>query len=490
MHAKATQRLRAGELARLAGVSLPTIKHYVNEGLLPKPLKTGRTMAYYDRSCVDRIKQIKKLQKEKFLPLDVIKRVLDSGSTYEEELELGEAILKSHKLQAEAAPVSQARIARHTGYPLRKIRLLEQEGLVHPATGDGGTYYDSIDCRIIDIMKQREELGLPFDHSVETVKLYRDAIETAVQGDIRLFAKNLLGGFSTEVTLKFLTEVDDSLDSFVVLIRQKMLREISRTAIAQMNELPQKLGMLSFAPIEGAELPDAPPGNPNHRIIYSLCAGAYDDVHATVAAANPRKRRSDYTAAVILAYLLAGDPDSAVRTAEERIPRPTAHPLENTAAALAFLFSVSATSGFSGPIRLVKKALDHLRHVETARGTTGLPSLFSRYVCGAVYTMLPDIFDTQAKGTEMLKTIEQTLRKQKAVSGRLPVWIRTTVTHEILPALEVRVNRFLAEGYLSQADYANAYESVLRLIELVDADDEHSKWARLKKLEIKAAAER
>jgi hypothetical protein len=104
--------------------------------------------------------------------------------------------------------------------------------------------------------------------------------------------------------------------------------------------------------------------------------------------------------------------------------------------------------------------------------------------------MLPDIFDTQAKGTEMLKTIEQTLRKQKAVSGRLPVWIRTTVTHEILPALEVRVNRFLAEGYLSQADYANAYESVLRLIELVDADDEHSKWARLKKLEIKAAAER
>ena len=34
--------------AQRSGVPAPTIKHYVREGLLPKPVRTSRTMAYYD----------------------------------------------------------------------------------------------------------------------------------------------------------------------------------------------------------------------------------------------------------------------------------------------------------------------------------------------------------------------------------------------------------------------------------------------------------
>ena len=89
--------MRIGQLAKKAGVSAPTIKHYVKEGLLPRPVKTSRNMAYYDQSCVARINLIKRIQKERFLPLDVIKRLIESGESYDEELELGRAILKSHK---------------------------------------------------------------------------------------------------------------------------------------------------------------------------------------------------------------------------------------------------------------------------------------------------------------------------------------------------------------------------------------------------------
>ena len=60
--------LRIGQLANMAGVSAPTIKHYVKEGLLPRPVKTSRNMAYYDESCVERINLIKRIQKERFLP--------------------------------------------------------------------------------------------------------------------------------------------------------------------------------------------------------------------------------------------------------------------------------------------------------------------------------------------------------------------------------------------------------------------------------------
>src|SRR5215208_4043854 len=69
--------LRMGELAEASGVPAPTIKHYLREGLLPEPVKTSRNMAYYPPEFVDRIRLIKQLQEERFMPLKVIKSMLD-----------------------------------------------------------------------------------------------------------------------------------------------------------------------------------------------------------------------------------------------------------------------------------------------------------------------------------------------------------------------------------------------------------------------------
>jgi DNA-binding transcriptional MerR regulator len=71
--------LRMRELADAAGVSAGTIKHYLREGLLPEPIKTSRNMAYYPRDFVERLKLIKQLQEERFLPLKVIKEILETG---------------------------------------------------------------------------------------------------------------------------------------------------------------------------------------------------------------------------------------------------------------------------------------------------------------------------------------------------------------------------------------------------------------------------
>src|SRR4051794_41352407 len=69
--------LRMGELAEASGVPAPTIKHYLREGLLPEPVRTSRNMAYYPPEFVDRIKLIKQLQEERFMPLRAIKHVID-----------------------------------------------------------------------------------------------------------------------------------------------------------------------------------------------------------------------------------------------------------------------------------------------------------------------------------------------------------------------------------------------------------------------------
>src|SRR5438105_1484381 len=51
MTTRADDLIRIGELARRAGVNRGTVQHYLREGLLPRPVKTHRNMAYYDVSC-------------------------------------------------------------------------------------------------------------------------------------------------------------------------------------------------------------------------------------------------------------------------------------------------------------------------------------------------------------------------------------------------------------------------------------------------------
>ena len=76
-----TQRpgLKMSELADASGVSAGTIKHYLREGLLGDEegiVRTSRNMAWYPPEYVDRIRLIKRLQEERFLPLRLIKDAL------------------------------------------------------------------------------------------------------------------------------------------------------------------------------------------------------------------------------------------------------------------------------------------------------------------------------------------------------------------------------------------------------------------------------
>lgn len=66
---------RIGQLEKLSGVSRRTIHFYLKEGLLPPPMKTGKTMAYYDETHLRRLQAICEA-KEKGLPLFAIKERL------------------------------------------------------------------------------------------------------------------------------------------------------------------------------------------------------------------------------------------------------------------------------------------------------------------------------------------------------------------------------------------------------------------------------
>src|SRR5215470_15633694 len=51
--------LRSGELARLAGVSRDTLRHYERQGLLPAPLRSQANYRMYSAAAVDRVRLIR-----------------------------------------------------------------------------------------------------------------------------------------------------------------------------------------------------------------------------------------------------------------------------------------------------------------------------------------------------------------------------------------------------------------------------------------------
>src|SRR3954469_24807109 len=52
--------LLAGELARLAGVSTDTLRHYERKGVLPKPRRLGNGYRKYPATSVDRVRLIRR----------------------------------------------------------------------------------------------------------------------------------------------------------------------------------------------------------------------------------------------------------------------------------------------------------------------------------------------------------------------------------------------------------------------------------------------
>ncbi|MBN1572531.1 MAG: MerR family transcriptional regulator [Deltaproteobacteria bacterium] len=231
--------LRISQLAKLADVSIPTIKHYLKEGLLPKPVKTGRTMSYYDQECVDIVKLIKRLQTEKYLPLSVIKGIIDQVGANEDDTMLGESLAGVLGQSAVGSAVSRGEIERKTRYPISKIDSLEEGGFIYPRVLGEKKEYDFIDCQIISLVKEREEAGIPFDYSVKMLSIFKRHINGIVREEAGHFLNKLLKEKDIEEVLTNTIRGDRALIQFMPLIRTKLTLENTKRMIDRVNRAPE-----------------------------------------------------------------------------------------------------------------------------------------------------------------------------------------------------------------------------------------------------------
>jgi DNA-binding transcriptional MerR regulator len=173
--------LRMKELAEAAGLPKSAILHYVAQGLLPEPVRTGPNMAYYDPTCIERIQFIRTMQSRYAFPLSKIKTLLarkDQGKDTASLIELSETIFGS----AEGASLDEAAFRDATGLSSGQIEALIENGLLLPlAVGR----YNQQDVAIGRSYAQGLALGI----TASDMAFYAVAAKRIVDEEMRLRAR-------------------------------------------------------------------------------------------------------------------------------------------------------------------------------------------------------------------------------------------------------------------------------------------------------------
>jgi DNA-binding transcriptional MerR regulator len=213
--------LKMRELAARSGVSSGTIKHYLREGLLPEPVKTSRNMAYYPADFVDRIKLIKQLQEERFMPLRVIKGMLDQDPDRAKALvELEDRILE-RALAGEERRTSAAEVKRLYELPAEVLGRLEELGILTPNTRG----YSPSDVKVVEAISRfraggyDERLGF----TVYDTLRYQSALEALVKEEVEVLMERLVGEMETDDAVELIEAGAEPLQELIAALHSKLL---------------------------------------------------------------------------------------------------------------------------------------------------------------------------------------------------------------------------------------------------------------------------
>lgn len=193
--------LRMGELAEASGVPAATIKHYLREGLLPAPVKTSRNSAWYSPEYVDRIKLIKRLQEERYLPLDVIRRILENEpDRLEERLELGDTLLARSQQITGGRGISRRRAIEKLGLPEEVLDGFERIGAVEPIEGKNGVRYSPPDAEFLAAIAdfRRSGYGEALGFTIYDALIYMRHLEALARDEVDVISAKLPGKLSAD----------------------------------------------------------------------------------------------------------------------------------------------------------------------------------------------------------------------------------------------------------------------------------------------------
>jgi DNA-binding transcriptional MerR regulator len=234
------------DLVRESGLPRETIHFYIQQGLLPSALKTGRNTALYSVEHLERLRRIRELQERQFLPLKAIRAILDDtadeGFTPEQEdlVRRVRATLGGwvHAQQAATVPVSDFVPSR---VPRQEIRELVNAGLVRVRGGIDAGRMSEDDAVIVECWAQFKEAGLGPDRGVapSEFRLYDAAMDQLVRKEARLAMRAYAGAPAEEVS-RVVEQAGPIIGRLLSAMHRKRLRQFLAEAGANGAETAER----------------------------------------------------------------------------------------------------------------------------------------------------------------------------------------------------------------------------------------------------------
>ncbi|KPK54495.1 MAG: hypothetical protein AMJ63_03005 [Myxococcales bacterium SG8_38_1] len=224
---------RMKDLCEASGLPRQAIHFYIQQGLLPAGRKTGRNMAWYTDEHIERLRLIKKLQHEQFLPLKAIKALFDgedgvfSARQHAFLAGVKDRLAESLKTSEDRRPtLTPQEIADKTGIDAVEVERAFELGLVGGARSEGELRIAAADLWIFEVFGQVRALGFTpeLGFGVEDMALYQDAITELLNEEVRLVFSRL-SELPPEKVAIMIEAVVPILDHYIMRLHSTKIRE-------------------------------------------------------------------------------------------------------------------------------------------------------------------------------------------------------------------------------------------------------------------------
>lgn len=259
------QTFRMAELVRRTGLKRETIHFYISNGLLPRPLKTHKNMAYYDDSYVERLRQIRELQLKYFLPLKVIKEILiqtnaEMSTAEMDLLRVGlSGLIQLQELRRTYEPQTLDQLSARTGLPTDEILEMERCEMISSVRDrDGTKVYQENDIKVVEAFAGIRKGGLTRElgFEVDQFRMQSDTISALAIEEVTDFVRKLGGQYPRDAELlgKIAENAIETVNVFICHLRRKKLLEVAQ-ALAEGGMSALKQMSRNKRTRKGVELP-------------------------------------------------------------------------------------------------------------------------------------------------------------------------------------------------------------------------------------------
>lgn len=224
--------LRISELASKSGVTPRTIRFYVQEGLLSQPVKSRKTLALYNEDCVEKVKAIKKVQSERFLPLVVIRRILEENNFDYAALSnykpVGEATASQSDLETPmggAERLNLKQICESQKIPLEVINEIKRAKWIKPEQLNGQETIAAVEYDFIKQFFMLLQKGIDCKDALDLFTSIRGVVEKAMDAEIKSIIGWIVKNPIVEIDNVIALE-EKTARAFFNLIRMSRIRNI------------------------------------------------------------------------------------------------------------------------------------------------------------------------------------------------------------------------------------------------------------------------